>query len=262
MPGLAATLHTADGDRAFIKAIPDGSPAARLYERERWAGTVLPPTVPTPRMTWSSTVDGWITMLFEHIDGRRADLSPGSPDVPVVFNTVAQLGSLLTPCSAVGAPPVADNVGLLQAKGRHLLAKPVGVLPHRDMYAAALGAFDLDALAGDTLLHYDLHTGNLQVTEERLYVIDWGFAAQGSAWVDAAMLAPRLIEAGHTPAQAEELLSALPAWTAAPEAAVTGLAALWTLFRVYKAMYGPEDGREFRSRAADAGRAWVAYRTT
>jgi hypothetical protein len=41
---------------------------------------------------------------------------------------------------------------------------------------------------------------------------------------------------------------------------VTALAALWTMFREYKAIHGPEGARAFREQAARAGRAWVEYR--
>ncbi|MGW4469427.1 phosphotransferase family protein [Nonomuraea sp. NPDC004354] len=256
MPGIAATLYTEDGGKAFLKAVPLDSPAAHLYERERWAGTILPAGAPAPRMTWSGDDNGWIAMLFEHLAGRRADLSPGSADVPAVLATLSKLATLKAP--EQGAPLVADNVEFLLAKGRHLMAKPSHEVPDQAMYTAAIEGFDVAALAGGALLHYDLHAGNLMVTAEGARVIDWGFAAGGAPWVDAVMLAPRLVEAGHTPAQAEELLA--PAWASAPERAVTGLAALWTLFRLYKAMY-VEEGREFRSRAVSAGCAWVEYRT-
>ncbi|MFD8561690.1 hypothetical protein ACWDOR_26590 [Streptosporangium canum] len=70
-----------------------------------------------------------------------------------------------------------------------------------------------------------------------------------------------LILAGHTPEQAEALAEQVPAWKAAPEAAVTGLAAVWSLFREYVARNGPERIRASRACAAAAGRAWVEYRT-
>ncbi|OUC93838.1 hypothetical protein [Streptosporangium minutum] len=72
---------------------------------------------------------------------------------------------------------------------------------------------------------------------------------------------PRLILAGHTPAQAERLAEQVPAWRAAPEAAVTGLAAVGSLFREFVARDGPERVRASRAHAAVAGRAWVEYRT-
>ncbi|MEV4383916.1 phosphotransferase [Streptosporangium sp. NPDC049644] len=257
MPGLTARLYTDDYRIVFLKAVPTAGPAATLYERERRVGAVLPPGLPTPRLRWSGEVDGWIVLLHEYVDGRDADLSPGSPDVPLVLDTLVVLNEALTPCPG-GLPEVAVNIAGLQAKAASLLS---GELPYRSMYETALGRFNPEALDGDTLLHYDLHPGNFRIDGGKTYVIDWAFAVRGAAWVDAVMLAPRLVEAGHTPEQTEALLARVPAWRSAPVDAVTGLAALWTMFRLYKARFGPEEGRDFRARAAEAGRAWVRHRS-
>jgi hypothetical protein len=80
------------------------------------------------------------------------------------------------------------------------------------------------------------------------------------ARLDAALLVPRLIEAGHSPASAEQLMSQVPAWDDAPAAGVSALAALWTMFREYKALHGPPEARAFRAQAAQAGRSWVSDR--
>ncbi|MGW0590975.1 hypothetical protein [Streptosporangium sp. NPDC002607] len=106
-----------------------------------------------------------------------------------------------------------------------------------------------------------MHPGNFRIDDGRTYVIDWAFAVRGAGWVDAVMLAPRFIEAGHTSEQTEALLARVPAWRSAPADAVTGLAALWTLSRLYKARFGPVEGRDFRTRAAEAGGAWVRHRS-
>ncbi|WP_214106320.1 phosphotransferase [Acrocarpospora catenulata] len=261
MPGTAIHLHVEGGGQVFLKAVADDNPAAPLYQREMWAGAVLPEAVPAPRMTWSARTGGWLVMLFEYIDGRGADLSPGSPDLPLVLGTVAGMHRILTPCPAA-APFVADNVTALLRKGAHMLGPRADMVPDQAMYERALDGFDIEDLAGETLLHYDLHPGNLRMTDRGVYVIDWSFASRGAAWVDGVMLAPRLIEAGHTPEQAEGILSLLPGWQDAPARAVTALAALWTLFRIYKAEFGPAEAREHRARAATAGRAWVEYRNT
>ncbi|MEU4410611.1 phosphotransferase [Streptosporangium sp. NPDC023963] len=261
MPGLAARLHVEDGGTVFLKTVSTTSPAASLYERERRAGTALPPGLPTPRLRWSSEVEGWIVLLHEYVDGRDADLSPGSPDVPLVLDTLVVLNEALTPCPG-DVPDVAANIAMLQAKAARLLALPPEELPHRAMYETALDKLSPDALDGDTLLHYDLHSGNFRIDDGRPYVIDWAFAARGAAWIDAVILAPRFIEAGHTPEQTEALFAQVPAWRSAPADAVTALAALWTLFRLYKARFGPVEGRDFRARAAEAGRAWVHHRST
>ncbi|MFI6451916.1 hypothetical protein ACIBF6_10200 [Streptosporangium amethystogenes] len=36
--------------------------------------------------------------LHEYVDGRDADLSPRSPDVPLVLDTLLVLNEALTPC--------------------------------------------------------------------------------------------------------------------------------------------------------------------
>ncbi|SET47605.1 phosphotransferase family protein [Nonomuraea wenchangensis] len=257
MPGLACRLHMEDGRDVFLKAIQSTHPGATLHRREAWAGRALPETVPAPRLLWHGDVAGWLLMASEFVgDARHADLSPGSPDLPAVLETIAGLGAMLTPAPG-GAPPVLDNIAPLQATGRHLLHRPPGVLPDRDVYAAALARFDAGAVRGDTLLHYDLSASNLLVADGRVHVLDWSFAARGAAWMDAAMFAPRLVEAGHAPDAVDAMLSRVPSWREVPRDALVGLAALWTMFRVYKSMYGPEEVREGRARAAAAGRAWL-----
>lgn len=256
MPGLAATLH-AEGGRYFVKAAPADSPARDLYEREIAAGQSLPPGVPAPRLLLASDGGGWLLMVFEHAGGHDADLSPGSADLPAVSGTVQAIGAAR---AWDGAPPVAANVAALQDKASRLLAShPDG--PPWDMYAAAISDFDSGWLAGTSLVHYDLHSANLQVDAGgTAKALDWSFACSGAPWVDFALLLPRLIEAGHTPADAEQFAAQLPAWKCAPPRAVTALAALWSLFREYKAHYGPRHARGIRAQAAEAGRAWVAHR--
>ncbi|MGW3365512.1 hypothetical protein ACWDOR_21505 [Streptosporangium canum] len=67
--------------------------------------------------------------------------------------------------------------------------------------------------------------------------------------METALLIPRLILADHTPEQAEALAEQAPAWKAAPETAVTDLAAVWSLFREYVARNGPERIRASRPRS-------------
>ncbi|MFJ2030733.1 hypothetical protein [Streptosporangium sp. NPDC087985] len=74
-------------------------------------------------------MEGWIVLLHEYVDGRDADLSPGSPDVPLVLDTLVVLNEALTPCPGE-VPEVAVNIAGLQAKAASLLA---GELPYRAM---------------------------------------------------------------------------------------------------------------------------------
>ncbi len=256
MPGLAAVLHTGNG-RYFLKAVQASSPAARLYEREMVANAALPASVPAPRLLFSSGAEGVLVMVFDCLDARDADLSPGSPDLAGVL---AALGKIGTVPAWDAAPPVTQNVTALRDKAAALLWKHPSGHPW-DMYRAAIDDFDENSLVGGSLVHYDLHSRNLKVTGSgQVLAVDWAFACPGAQWIDAALLVPRLIEAGHSPASAERLVTQIPAWRAASPGAVTALGTLWTVFREYKALHGPMDGRAFRAQAAKAGRSWVSHR--
>ncbi|MFB4273609.1 hypothetical protein [Nonomuraea sp. GTA35] len=135
-------------------------------------------------------------------------------------------------------------------------------LPNRELYEAAFECLDPAHLRGNTLLHYDLSANNLLISGQRVKVVDWSFAARGADWLDAALFAPRLVEAGHNPVEVDGLLSTLPPWWEAPRPAVVGIAAAWTLFREYQARYGPKEVRDAHARTAEAGRAWLTYQET
>lgn len=256
IPGLTAILHGADGRRWFLKASPKDSPAAFLYQREMAANSLLPETIPAPRMEWASGENDWIAMLFEYMDGRGADLTPLSPDVPSVMSTIAVLSSHT---ATHILPPVAVHIRGLQEKAGRL----IDCLPASETreIRAAIEEFDTLDLAGKWYVHYDMHRGNLRVRPMGMVaVVDLAYACAGAQWLDAASIVPRLIQAGHSPADAERAVSVLPAWSTAPAEAVTGYAALWTAFRQYKAIYGPTNAHHARARAAEAGLAWISYR--
>ncbi|MCW2765804.1 MAG: aminoglycoside phosphotransferase, partial [Nocardioides sp.] len=194
--GTAVRLDTNTGP-VFVKALPADSPSAALYLRELHVNAVLPATVPGPRVRWSGQDHGWVALAFDHIAARRpVDLGPASPDVADLMELVAVLGDALTPNPAADVPPVADNVMFLLRRADALLADPPPDLQALPSYQAARAGLDLDALAGCTLLHADLHEGNL-IAADRLQVIDWGLACHGAAWVETALLIPRLIAEGH-----------------------------------------------------------------
>ncbi|MEV5409896.1 phosphotransferase [Thermopolyspora sp. NPDC052614] len=267
-PGLTAgtsvRLDTPRG-RLFIKALPQGSPSVPLYLREAHVTPVLPAVVPSPPLRWSGHHAGWISLVFDHIEpARKIDLGPGSPDGAAAIDLVRLLGEALTPNPAGDVPGVVpgvfDNVRFLCSRADRILAARPADLDGHAVYAAARALLDENALTGGTLLHTDLHEGNLLAGSDRLHLIDWGLAAAGAAWVETALLIPRLILAGHTPEAAEQLAERIPAWKDAPPEAVTGLAAVWSLFREFVARHGPERIRASRARAAAAGRKWLEYR--
>ncbi|WP_084265026.1 phosphotransferase [Actinomadura macra] len=191
---LAAAV-TGSAGSSFVKAARKTSPGqdgprVRALRREATINPVVPEFA--PRLLWTVEAGGWLAVGFEHVQGRHADYSPGSPDLATLAKTVHQLQS--TPCpDAV--------VMLVECRWEHLVP-------------------DVAPMAGDALLHTDLNPHNLLITpEHRAYVVDWGFASRGAPWIEIGQIIPWLIHAGHSPADAERWAAQFAAWTsAAPEA--------------------------------------------
>lgn len=74
---------------------------------------------------------------------------------------------------------VGEHVAALQEKASKMLTRLDG--EQHDLHARALDSFDAHALAGDRLLHYDLHGGNLRVNQSRNFLaVDWSFGCAGA----------------------------------------------------------------------------------
>ncbi|MEU8038064.1 phosphotransferase [Streptosporangium sp. NPDC049078] len=253
--GVAAHLTTEEAV-FFAKAAPAAAPVAGHLLRERAANQALPAQIPAPRLLWTTDVDGWHVLLFEHTAGQEANLSPGSSDLPAVLDAIS---AIPVPCSWPGAPSITGKAATLLRVAEEQLAETPA---EAGRYGPLVKALDLDELTGTTLLHADLHAGNLLVDGNQCRIIDWSMACQGAAWVDVALLISRLIDAGHTPAETEAAAAQVPAWSSAPMDAVTALAATRALFAARLADVGPEHLRAKRARTAAACRVWVEYRTS
>ncbi|MFD0574297.1 phosphotransferase family protein [Kitasatospora gansuensis] len=267
-PGIAARVDFTDGSRVFVKGIALNDRTARHYEAEAAVGPYLPPSV-APELLWSIRAGGWLLNAYEDIAGTIPDLSPTSPDLTPALSVIGLLRDELTPCPAPGIPPVSTILAELTGGWATLADKhPEALDPwERRHLAALLSSDDSDLLtqtsAGATLLHCDLRPDNLLIGGHRVRVIDWSWATRGAAWVDAAFLVPQLILAGHTPEQAEDALAAhVPAWKAAPPAALTSFAIAVTGYWRRHHVNGPGGALgDYRRRAAEAGQHWITHRT-
>lgn len=175
---MAATVIGTHGT-VFIKAAHSDFGARSLRYELRVSEALT--RSHSPAVEWSFEAAGWLVVGFEHCDGPHADLSPGSPDLKLLEETLEMLG-------ATSAP----DVPLFSPKAR-------------------LG-FEHPAMDGDTLVHTDLGPTNLIVTPHGLRIVDWAMATKAAPWVELAALTPWLIGAGHTPQQAEQWLARQPAW--------------------------------------------------
>ncbi|MGW4412820.1 hypothetical protein ACWEJ6_53210 [Nonomuraea sp. NPDC004702] len=249
-------------DEVFVKLIPASSPYATWHLQERWAARHLPHWAPVPRMEWSGEVEQYHLTAWQLINdhARPADLTCGSPDVPAVAQALAELGKC-GPCPN-GARSVVAHLSPMLAGASLALDQPVRLLyGNTGLYEKALDGFEVGMLSGDAMLHGNLSARHLLIKDETVYVVGWSRASSGQAWIDAALLAPHLIAAGHTPEQVNALLWTIPAWHDAPTHLVAGLTVLWTLHHLHEARHAA--GRHQISEClADAGHEWLAYLLT
>ncbi|WP_433234995.1 hypothetical protein ACQPYK_24500 [Streptosporangium sp. CA-135522] len=102
-PGVAARVsieRDCRTSRAFVKAVPADHVLAPKYRAEAAIAGQLPAATPAPRLRWSGDLDGWVVLIFDDVDGRHPDLSPGSAEVPIAVAGVAVLAATLTPSPA------------------------------------------------------------------------------------------------------------------------------------------------------------------
>ncbi|WP_176406348.1 hypothetical protein [Actinomadura sp. BRA 177] len=130
---LALVGRTRTG-RVFFKGAPleDERAVAQL---DREAAVAPHVAAIAPALVCDVTAAGWRLLEFEHVEGRRANYSPDSPDLDAVLDVLAALDVLTVP----------DDVGLMWFEGRW---SDYAVAPQR-----------LSRLAGIALLHTDLNRG-------------------------------------------------------------------------------------------------------
>lgn len=262
--GIAARLQFHDGGEAFLKAIPRDHELAEMYRHEAHIADALPASCPAPELRWAGEAGGWNLQLFAFVHGRHPSLAPGSPDLAATTDTVAALADTLTPCPLHQPRRVVDEFARDFTGWRRLPHRllPDWAMPHWDAFVAYETRCG-ELADGDTLVHTDLRADNLLITADgQVLVVDWAWGARGAAWVDPAMLLPQLILAGHTPADAEAIMSRVPAWRSAPPDAVTRFAVALTGYWV-EALHRDGLGEElqaYRRRAVQAGRAWIGHR--
>jgi hypothetical protein len=200
-PGVAARLVCADGSRVFCKAVSDApNPATpQMHRAEARNTAALPPHAPAPRLIESYDDGTWVALLLEDIDGRH----PAQPWQPAelarIVATIDELAAQLTPCP-VAVADIADSWRDELTNWRLLVEAPLPGLDdwslrHLDALADLEGRWEA-ASAGDTLLHMDLRADNLLVTDDRVWVVDWPWAARGHPLLDLVAFAPSVAMQG------------------------------------------------------------------
>jgi hypothetical protein len=225
---VAAILDTLNG-KVFVKGTRADHPQVVTQRREAEINPYVEPVA--PRLLWHLEAAEWDVLVFEHVDGRPVDLAPGSGDLPDIAATLNALAEM--PCPAL----------------------PLKRIEQR--WADYMNPAALELLAGDTLLHTDLHPDNMLTNGRRVYFVDWAWPTIGAAWVDTAILALWLIATGHSVRQAEEWAQRSPTWrTVSTEAIDTFTEAntrLWDEIAT-------ADPQPWKQRLAKVAQEWSQHR--
>lgn len=225
--GIAALLHTPTRT-VFIEGLRSDHPRIATQRREVEINPHVAPIA--PRLLWQIDTDGWTVLGFEYLDGRHANLSPGSADLPKLADTLRRLGQIRCP-----------DLPLTRLE---------------DRWAGLVNDSALQLLAGDSLLHTDLNPHNILIGDIA-HIVDWAWPTIGAAWVDPACAALWLIAEGHTPAAAETWAAQIPSWATASrpgiDAFTTASCRLWE-------QIAHDDPQPWKQRLHAAAQAWAEHR--
>lgn len=272
-PGVAAQLRTADGRVVFAKAV-SSEPNPHTPTLHRRAARIvrnLPVKAPVPRLLWvyDEGEAGWVALVFEYVDGHNP-LQPWREDeLDRVLEALAGLSDILTP-----SPLQADAV----AAARNVMAESIcswkllqqqrpdrlddWSLRHLDQLVA-LDEAASQAVAGETLLHFDVRADNILLTPDRVWFVDWPHACVGAAWVDLVLFAPSVtMQGGPTP---EALLERSTLCRDVDPHAITAVVAAAAGYFTHRALQPPPPGlptvRVFQAAQGMVARRWLAERT-
>lgn len=266
-PGTADRVRTADGTRAFVKAVsPDQNEISPgMHRREAEVTAALPPSAPAPRLLGCYDDGHWVVLVLEDVNGRHPT-TPWQPDeLRQVIRALEQLAASTTPPPLDGLESLREKVAEDFGGWARLRADPPDDLnpwaaAHLDELCAGAERA-LAALAGDTLVHLDIRADNLLLTpadvrtgadvnagdsiadaggplgvvEARpqdagttVTVVDWPHAARGPAWFDTVLLLINVrLYGGH---DTEALLADLATRTWANEDDLVAVLVGWAGF--------------------------------
>lgn len=198
-PGSADIVYTDDGCKFFIKAVSSevNAGAAKLHAREAAIARELPDSVPAPRFIGHISWGSWEALVFTAADGRAPQLPWGVGQLQSVLDALADMAADCSDLKLGSIPALAEDLaedfagfGRMSDDGFQPLDPWVAKNLDRLNELAQQG---VSALSGGQLVHADLRSDNLILTEEgQILLVDWPWASIGCAWYDGLTV---LIEA-------------------------------------------------------------------
>lgn len=272
--GFASVLHTAAGERVFVKAasLTDQRHLADWYAREAAIAAVLPAGIAAARPRWTLTAAGHYVICLDAVDGRM----PALPWAPTELH--AALTAWATAAAALHDPP-AELVrlglpGLAEiaradlawwreiAAGREPLPPTPSYVRDRlaDLVALEAALPRYAETAG--VIHCDLRLDNLLIDNAGVaWICDWNWVCFGPAWFDTASL---LISAYASGLDADALFAAHPTARDAPADGLDAALAALAGYLLTAAATGPTDAspyiRTHQRWSGETALAWLTAR--
>jgi aminoglycoside phosphotransferase (APT) family kinase protein len=203
-PSLAARCGLADGRRAFIKAVsPAQNPdSPGMMRREGRVAAALPADAPAPELLHAYDDGDWVALVFAEVDGRLPHTPWDSDELDRVLAATLALGDLVPRASL---DTVAQHYGALFT-GWRILADEVDDAPvdewcrARIDELAQLEAGWVDATRGNGLIHGDVRSDNVLLTDDRVVFVDWTSTCTGAPWFEVVAMLPSVeLEGGGAP---------------------------------------------------------------
>ena len=225
-PGATSRLTFASGD-LFVKAVglDLNAESPTLHRREIAISAALPSGPMFPRLVDAYDDGDWVALAFEAIDGHMPRQPWQPAELTSAITAVAGLHEALTPPPLASMPSAAERFTPL-FDGWALLASgpvPDGLDPWSQRHLSRLAELESGwpaAAAGGTLVHGDIRSDNMLLSEHGAVVVDWPHASVGAPLLDLVCWAPSVaLEGGPLP---EGLFERHPTWARANRDALGG----------------------------------------
>lgn len=251
---------------AFLKALPSTDPIAVDYRYEAQVTRALPSDVPTPDLIFSDELDGWVTLLFEFVDGRTPSEPWPAHDLATALRAWRTANELLSSAPDLPAITVRERMAgrddgwRLFAESGEAYGVPRSTLStwereHLDELAELESEW-VAVASGRSLLHFNLRHDNFLIRQDdTAIIVGWGRACLGAPWVDPVVMALE----SQLPKTAAEMPSSVVDLPSVNQLrpVLAMLAGLWAW-----SSKGPPAGELQRRRAASHAHALTWLRAT
>jgi len=192
-PGSADRVRSANGNRAFVKAVSleRNVDTYDLHRRELTVMRMLPGSVSAPRLLGAFEDRDWVALIIEDIDGAHPNETPTESDIAAALSALEAMPVIRGYDAWAGLPDARTELGQAFTGWSNIRddgqteTLPSSARQHLDeLEQLAEGA--AMAVDGDYLVHLDLRSDNILFDATgRAWLIDWPWACVGARWLDA-----------------------------------------------------------------------------